>query len=92
MQWCLVVIGVVRGQLHQNIHVIITISLHTCETTFNLGIASINQQQAKVTTRSRMQQNDSMPSGTMNVTIANVAPNALASIAIANATQINHEM
>jgi len=39
-----------------------------------------------------MQQNDSMPSGTMNVTIANVAPNALASIAIANATQINHEM
>jgi len=57
-----------------------------------LGIASINQQQAKVTTRSRMQQNDSMPSGTMNVTIANVAPNALASIAIANATQINHEM
>jgi hypothetical protein len=51
-----------------------------------LGIANINRQQAKVTTRSRMQQNDSMPNGIMSVAIANVASNALATITIANAT------
>lgn len=60
--------------------------MHIGETTFTLGIASTNQQQAKVTTRSRMQQNDLVPNGTMNVVVANVAPNALTIVAIANAT------
>jgi outer membrane lipopolysaccharide assembly protein LptE/RlpB len=74
-QWSLVVIKVVKGQLHQNIQVVVTTSLHTDEITLNLGVASINQQQAKVTTRSRMQQNDLVPSGTMSVAVANVASN-----------------
>jgi len=67
----------VKGQLHQNIQVVVTISLHTGETTLNLGIINTSQQQAKVITRSRMQQNGSMPSGTMSVTVANVASNVL---------------
>jgi len=67
----------VRGQLHQNIQVVVTVSLLTCETTLNLGIVSTSQQQAKVITRSRMQQNGSMPSGTMSVVVANVASNVL---------------
>jgi len=51
-----------------------------------LGIANISQQHAKVIIRSRMQQNDSAPSGTMSVVVANVAPNALTIVTITNAT------
>jgi hypothetical protein len=50
-----------------------------------LGIVSINQQQARVITRSRMQQNDSMPSGVMNVGAANVTSTSSSILAIANA-------
>jgi hypothetical protein len=51
-----------------------------------LGITSINQQQARAITRSRMQQNDSMPSGVMSVVVANVTPTSSPIVAIANAT------
>jgi len=51
-----------------------------------LGIASISQQQAKVITRSKMQQNDSMPNGIMSVIAANVTPTSSPIVVIANAT------
>jgi hypothetical protein len=51
-----------------------------------LGIVSISQQQARVITGSRMQQNDSMPSGIMNVGAANVTSTSSSNVAIANAT------
>jgi hypothetical protein len=51
-----------------------------------LGIASISQQQARVIARSRMQQNNSMPSGVMSVAVANVTPTSSPIVAIANAT------
>jgi hypothetical protein len=51
-----------------------------------LGITSISQQQARVIARSRMQQNDSMSSGVMNVEAANVTLTSSPIVAIANAT------
>jgi hypothetical protein len=51
-----------------------------------LGITSISQQQARAITRSRMQQNDSMPSGVMSVVVANVTPTPSPIVPIANAT------
>jgi len=51
-----------------------------------LGITSINQQQARVIARSGMQQNDSVPSGVMNVEATNVPLTSSLIVAIANAT------
>ncbi len=51
-----------------------------------MGIASISQQQAKVITRSKMQQNDSMPNGIMSVIATNVTPTSSPIVPIANAT------